>query len=132
MGLALAFIAHDLLVVRHLSHRVMVMYLGQVMEMAPSRTLFASPSHPYTRALLAAVPKPDPSRAVQPPPVLGGELPSPLDPPSGCRFRTRCPHAVQRCADEVPGLRPMPNGAASACHFAEAVLAGDLAPFISN
>lgn len=132
MGLALAFIAHDLLMVRHLSHRVMVMYLGQVMETAPSRTLFTNPSHPYTRALLAAVLKPDPMGAVQPPPVLGGELPSPLDPPSGCRFRTRCPHAVQRCADEVPSLRPMPNGASSACHFAEAVLAGDLAPFAVN
>ncbi len=99
-GLALLFIAHDLAVVRQISHRVMVMYLGRVVEVAPNRDLFAAPAHPYTRALLDAVPTLD----GRPLPVLRGEVPSPLTPPPGCAFHPRCPHAQERCAQSVPAL----------------------------
>jgi oligopeptide/dipeptide ABC transporter ATP-binding protein len=118
LGLALIFIGHDLAVVRQVSQRVMVMYLGRVMEMAPAAELFDNPRHPYTRALIAAVPIPDPrierSRRHGAPP---GEPPSPLSPPSGCVYRTRCAYAVERCARELP--LPAPHGAARvACHRA--------------
>jgi oligopeptide/dipeptide ABC transporter ATP-binding protein len=103
LGLSMLFIAHDLAVVEHVADRVMVMYLGRVMEVASSRELYARPRHPYTAALLSAVPVPDPL-AQQQRIVLGGDIPSPLAPPSGCVFRTRCPHALPVCAAEVPLL----------------------------
>src|SRR5688572_21262307 len=127
-GLALVFIAHDLAVVRQLSHRVMVMYLGRVMEVASRDDLYAHPRHPYTQALMSAVPLPDPdAERARAHAVLRGELPSPIRPPSGCRFRTRCPYAIERCADEVPVLRPFLN-ALVACHRAEELAEGTLRP----
>ncbi len=117
-GLTYLFVAHDLSVVRHIADRVSVMYLGRVVEEAPKPALFAAPLHPYTRALLAAVPQPKPGA---PPPVpLAGEVPSPLNPPSGCRFRTRCPVTVPRCAEDDPALRELAPGHRVACHLAEA------------
>jgi oligopeptide transport system ATP-binding protein len=116
MDLALLFIAHDLAVVRHISHRVMVMYLGRVAESADAETLYSEPLHPYTRALMAAVPVPEPGRRADDVQVVRGDVPSPLAPPSGCAFRTRCPMAVARCADETPRLRQV-GGAAVACHL---------------
>ena len=119
MGLALIFIAHDLAVVKHISDRVMVMYLGRVMELADKHSLYATPRHPYTRALLSAVPVPDPAierrKVVQ---ILSGDIPSPIDPPSGCVFHTRCPIAEARCAIEAPALRPLSDSAAAACLLA--------------
>lgn len=119
MHLSLLFITHDLAAVRHIADRVLVLYLGRVMELAPVETLFTDPRHPYTRALLAAIPHGDPRRAArEPPQAPGGEPPSPLNVPSGCVFRTRCPWAVARCAREVPQLRWVGNGLV-ACHRAE-------------
>jgi oligopeptide transport system ATP-binding protein len=119
MKLALIFIAHDLAVVKHISDRVMVMYLGHVMELADKHSLYARPRHPYTRALLSAVPVPNPAiertKVVQ---ILSSDIPSPIDPPTGCVFHTRCPIAEARCSREVPPLRTLEHGVAAACLLA--------------
>ena len=116
MGLALVFIAHDLAVVKHISQRIMVMYLGRAVELAQKEALYATPRHPYTQALLSAIPIPDPRRernkTVQ---ILQGDLPSPVNPPSGCTFRTRCPMVQPRCADKVPELRSLGDKTQAAC-----------------
>ena len=114
LGLTLLFISHDLDVVQYLCDRVVVLYLGRVMEIAPTADLFASPAHPYTRALLSAAPIPDPEQAA-PRVDLQGDPPSPINPPSGCVFRTRCPHAVSACAETVPELIPTTSGRLVAC-----------------
>ena len=116
LGLALLFISHDLAIVEHLTHRVAVMYLGKVVELADRRTLFATPHHPYTRALLSAVPVPDPTVKRQRI-ILRGDVPSPINPPSGCRFHTRCPFVFDRCRVDEPVLRDVGNGTQSACHL---------------
>ncbi|EPX84684.1 oligopeptide/dipeptide ABC transporter [Rubellimicrobium thermophilum DSM 16684] len=118
LGIAMLFIAHDLSVVRHVSDRILVMYLGRLMEIAPSREMVAHPRHPYTQALIASVPIPDPRREkARPRPVLEGELPSPLAPPSGCVFRTRCPKARPDCAAEVPPAFPVGPDHRAACLY---------------
>ena len=116
LGLALLFISHDLAIVEHLTHRVAVMYLGKIVEVADRRTLFAAPRHPYTRALLSAVPVPDPL-ARRDRIILTGDVPSPINPPSGCRFHTRCPYVFDRCRTEEPVLRDVGEGQKAACHL---------------
>ncbi len=116
-GLTLVFIAHDLAVVKNVSDRVMVMYLGKICEVSAPDDLYAHPAHPYTAALLAAIPVPDPAVRPETENVLGGEIPSPVHPPSGCRFRTRCPKAQARCAAEEPQIRPIDGAAAGGGHF---------------
>ena len=118
-GLTYLFIAHDLAVVRHISDRVIVMYLGKIAEMADRKTIYDSPKHPYTRALLSAVPIPDPELEAQRERiVLGGEVPSALNPPSGCVFHPRCPIAIDRCKHDIPLLRDLMPGHSAACHLA--------------
>jgi len=117
LGLAYLFIAHDLAVVNHMADRVAVMYLGQIVELAPKDALFANPRHPYTRTLLAAIPRPDPHRDRHRS-VAGGDVPNPMDPPDGCRFHTRCPFAIDRCRAEAPPLAPWDDRHLAACHRA--------------
>ena len=117
LGLTVLFVAHDLRLVRHVSHRVAVIYLGAIVEIGPSEALFSSPRHPYSRALLAAAPSLDPAKRRRGP-AISGELPSPLDVPPGCPFHLRCPHAADICRREKPVLRPAGAGR-SACHFAD-------------
>ena len=114
--LSYLFIAHDLAVVQHISHRIGVMYLGRLVELAPKRELFRSPQHPYTEALLDSVPVPDPRRRRKRQ-VLRGDVPSPINPPKGCHFNTRCPLAVDRCFHETPRLRELAPGHRAACHL---------------
>jgi oligopeptide transport system ATP-binding protein len=117
LGLTYVFISHDLSMVRHISARIAVMYLGKIVEIAPRDELFSSPAHPYTRALLSAVCPPDPARADDDGIVLEGEPPSPADPPPGCRFSTRCPYAFDRCFRDEPGLSPRGSDRLVACHL---------------
>jgi oligopeptide/dipeptide ABC transporter ATP-binding protein len=114
--LSYLFVAHDLAVVAHISHRIAVMYLGKIVEHADKRTLFANPLHPYTEALLSAVPIPNPAVKRQKR-LLQGDVPSPINPPPGCAFHTRCPYAVARCRVEVPALREVAPGHLVACHL---------------
>ncbi|MDA9414189.1 peptide ABC transporter substrate-binding protein [Bradyrhizobium sp. CCBAU 25360] len=116
LGLALLFISHDLAIVEHMTHRIAVMYLGKIVEVATRERAFMSPKHPYTYALLSAVPVPEPGRA-RTRIVLKGDVPSPMNPPKGCRFHTRCPFTFERCRTEEPKLRSVAPGQEAACHL---------------
>jgi oligopeptide/dipeptide ABC transporter ATP-binding protein len=116
LGLSYLFVAHDLAVVEHISHRVAVMYLGKIVELTDKRSLFTNPQHPYTEALLSAVPVPDPQiqrKRV----ILLGDVPSPINPPPGCRFHTRCRYAEERCRVEEPAMKQVRPGHFVACHL---------------
>jgi oligopeptide/dipeptide ABC transporter ATP-binding protein len=128
MGLTYVFVAHDLGVVRHVSDRVVVMYLGKVVEVSPADELYAKPIHPYTLALLSAIPIADPKEnAAREPLILEGDVPSPIDPPPACRFHTRCPRASEICSRVEPPLTDYGNGHLAACHHPVNVEAGDIA-----
>jgi peptide/nickel transport system ATP-binding protein len=116
LGLSLLFISHDLAIVEHMTHMVAVMYLGRIVELGPKRNVFAAPKHPYTEALLSAVPVPEPGAARQRI-VLKGDVPSPVNPPKGCRFHTRCPYVFDRCRTEEPQLQLVGRGHFTACHL---------------
>ncbi|MFW5694182.1 MAG: ABC transporter ATP-binding protein [Alkalispirochaeta sp.] len=118
LGLTYIFVAHDLGVVRRISDRIVVMYLGQVAEVGETHQIFENPQHPYTRALLSAIPVPDPTQRHQPI-ALEGDVPSPIDPPEGCPFHTRCPYVMDRCVAEKPPLHPIGDGHGAACHLLE-------------
>lgn len=118
LGLTIVFVAHDLRLVRHISHRIVVMYLGKVVEVSLTETLFKSPRHPYTKALLDAAPELDPARRTRTA-ATRGELPNPLDPPPGCPFNTRCPQAFERCRVEPPALTPRGPAHLAACHLTD-------------
>jgi peptide/nickel transport system ATP-binding protein len=118
LGIAYLFISHDLGVVQHMADRILIMYLGRIVESAPAEALFAAPAHPYTRALLAEVPRLEQRhRRFRP---VAGEIPSPLEPPSGCHFHPRCPFAMPRCRSEAPALRAVATGRLAACHLVDA------------
>ena len=117
MWLTLVFIAHDLAVVKNISDRVAVMYLGKMCEVGPPDALYANPAHPYTEALISAIPQPDPDAPIDTSKRLGGELPSPLNPPSGCRFRTRCPRAQDLCPTAESQMAAVGPDHYVACHF---------------
>ncbi len=116
MGLSYLFISHDLSVVRHISDRIGVMYLGSLVELADKKELFASPRHPYTHALLSAIPQPDPTRKIERI-LLKGDIPSPANPPSGCKFHTRCPHARELCSESIPEFKDIGDSHFVACHY---------------
>ena len=118
-GLTLIFISHDLSVVKAISTRIMVMYLGKVCEIGTTESIYSKPAHHYTAALISSVPVPDPTHKTERTPITG-EPPSPVDPPSGCRFRTRCPAATELCATEEPMLREVADGQFVACHYPRA------------
>ncbi len=118
LGLTYLFIAHDLAAVAYVCDRVAVMYLGQIVELGTTRQVYYSPKHPYTEALMSAVPEPDPDSAPRPI-LLSGERPDPAHPPTGCRFNTRCPYATETCREVMPPLRPLGDGHAVACHYAD-------------
>jgi peptide/nickel transport system ATP-binding protein len=128
------FIAHDLAVVRHISDRIAVMYLGVIVEVSPAEALYDNPLHPYTISLLSAVPIPDPDvEAKRETILLPGELPSPVNPPAACRFHTRCPYVQPtRCTTEVPELRKLGDGHFVSCHWAEKIKAGAIEPIEST
>ena len=120
LGISYLFVAHDLAVVEHISHRVAVMYLGKIVELTDKQSLFAYPQHPYTEALLAAVPVPDP-KIQRKRVILAGDVPSPIHPPSGCRFHTRCPYVFDRCRIEEPQMKEVRRGHWAACHLRQTV-----------
>ena len=124
LGLAMLFISHDLAIVEHMTHRVAVMYLGRIVETGPKAALFARPMHPYTEALLSAVPVPDPDAKRQRI-ILGGDVPSPVKPPPGCHFHARCRYAFDRCRTEVPQSRTVGEGHLAACHLHDRPAAGN-------